>query len=293
MPCAAGVLLVVVSSRTAMKKRALGFTLIELLVVIAIIAILAAILFPVFASAKESARRVTCTSNMRQLMSAFIMYQGDNDDRFPGCLPPVPPINGGNIAWMPYDMQIMPYVRDVDIFGCPSDPNKGPVASNIPFWDNTYRPRAIKRSYGYVGTLFTVQAGGRDENTGMSSGPYSNPGSIGRMTAAIEQPAQTISYTENWLEESPDSWVGGPWGSGFIECDFYELPGRNIPPQGPGDLLPPGCAQHQQWRPGKGHRRGGNYAFADGHAKFMRWGQVRANDFYLFKLSKPLQVFSP
>ena len=276
-----------------MRGRSRGFTLIELLVVIAIIAILAAILFPVFANAKESAKRVTCTSNMRQLMSAFHMYLGDNDDRYPGCLPPVPPINGGNIAWMPYDMQIYSYVRDTDIFGCPTDPSKPPIAQNIPFWDGTFRAKAIKRSYGYVGSVFTAQANGRDENTGMSSGPYSNPGSIGRISSQIEQPAQTFAYVENWLETSNDSWVGGPWGSGFIECDSYELPGRNIPAQGPGDRLPPGCASYEQYKPGRGHRGGGNYAFADGHAKFMRWGQVRANDFWFFKLQKPSQTFTP
>lgn len=60
-----------------------GFTLIELLVVIAIIAILAAILFPVFARAKEKARQITCTSNMRQLGLAFLMYCGDWDDVYP------------------------------------------------------------------------------------------------------------------------------------------------------------------------------------------------------------------
>ncbi len=276
-----------------MNPRKSAFTLIELLVVIAIIAILAAILFPVFASAKESAKRIECLSNMKQLMTSFHMYLGENDDRYPGCLPPVPPINGGTIAWMPYDQQIYPYVRDTRIFGCPNDPSGGSVPNNIPFWDGSFRAKAIKRSYGYVGSMVTVQAGGRDENTGMSSSPYSNPGAVGRSASVIEEPAQTISFVENWLEDFPDSWVGGPWGSGFIECDFYELPGRNVPPQGPGDRLPPGCGNYEQYKPGKGHRRGGNYAFADGHAKFMRWGQLRNNDFYLFKLAKPTQVFSP
>ena len=66
-----------------MKSVKRGFTLIELLVVIAIIAILAAILFPVFAQAKEAAKRTSCLSNSNQLGKAMLMYMGDNDDKVP------------------------------------------------------------------------------------------------------------------------------------------------------------------------------------------------------------------
>ena len=66
-----------------MKRRAFGFTLIELLVVIAIIAILAAILFPVFQKVRENARRTVCLSNEKQLGLAFIQYVQDSDETFP------------------------------------------------------------------------------------------------------------------------------------------------------------------------------------------------------------------
>jgi len=69
-----------------------GFTLIELLVVIAIIAILAAILFPVFAKARERARSTTCASNLKQFGTAFMMYAGDYDERFPS--------PGGQAGWL-------------------------------------------------------------------------------------------------------------------------------------------------------------------------------------------------
>jgi prepilin-type N-terminal cleavage/methylation domain-containing protein len=123
------------------RKRAPGFTLIELLVVIAIIAILAAILFPVFAKARESARRTVCISNVRQLGTAWMMYVQDYDETFP---PSTSPLNS---QWGPstvytnkypckpcrphlktddsiiYDPTIyaLPYIKNRDIFKCPSD----------------------------------------------------------------------------------------------------------------------------------------------------------------------------
>ena len=76
------------------KRR--GFTLIELLVVIAIIAILAAILFPVFAQAREKARAATCVSNLKQIGNAMMMYVQDYDERLPGAASP------GSNDWTPY-----------------------------------------------------------------------------------------------------------------------------------------------------------------------------------------------
>src|ERR1700738_1075050 len=106
------------SKRTnTLRRSSHGFTLIELLVVIAIIAILAAILFPVFAQAREKARSISCLSNMKQLGTAVTMYTQDYDETYPiGC---------PNTWWFDlWGNTMQPYVKNVQIFRCPSDPNE-------------------------------------------------------------------------------------------------------------------------------------------------------------------------
>jgi|LSQX01.3.fsa_nt_gb prepilin-type N-terminal cleavage/methylation domain-containing protein/prepilin-type processing-associated H-X9-DG protein len=99
--------------------RRKGFTLIELLVVIAIIAILAAILFPVFARAREKARQTSCLSNLKQISLAVIMYTQDYDDRMPGraCA-----WNAATQTGYWHDL-VQPYVKNEQLFICPSSPN--------------------------------------------------------------------------------------------------------------------------------------------------------------------------
>jgi len=126
----------------AIRRRKGGFTLIELLVVIAIIAILAAILFPVFARAREAGRKASCQNNMKELGLALIMYTGDYDAMLPssylwafsgtwnatqfsyfaywrGYLPP--PANATSQSW---PMLLYSFMKNKDIIWCPSDPDK-------------------------------------------------------------------------------------------------------------------------------------------------------------------------
>src|SRR5690348_9953402 len=122
------------SRRQAIRSRN-GFTLIELLVVIAIIAILAAILFPVFAQAREKARQISCLSNFKQTNLGIQMYIQDYDETMVpsdtgGCFPLV-------IGWgfgtpdMVYPMLIQPYIKNWSIFRCPSDPNENDATLSV------------------------------------------------------------------------------------------------------------------------------------------------------------------
>jgi prepilin-type N-terminal cleavage/methylation domain-containing protein/prepilin-type processing-associated H-X9-DG protein len=106
-----------------------GFTLIELLVVIAIIAILAAILFPVFAKAREKARQASCMSNLKQLGAALTMYTEDYDGTYPrGQFWPF----DSSHTWI---MVLDPYVKNTQVFRCPSAGNDPySYGYNIAFW---------------------------------------------------------------------------------------------------------------------------------------------------------------
>jgi prepilin-type processing-associated H-X9-DG protein len=133
--------------------------LIELLVVIAIIAILAAILFPVFARAREKARQTSCLSNLKQIGLGFMMYAQDYDERLPQSAmytaPSVVLPEGYPDYWF---QQIYPYVKNAQVFGCPSEGfngiYSGGESTTSADWPNgvnyTYNLRAHRVSMGDV-----------------------------------------------------------------------------------------------------------------------------------------------
>ena len=124
-----------------MKRH--GFTLIELLVVIAIIAILAAILFPVFAKARAKAQQTTCLSNVKQLDLGCLMYASDNDDM----VAPAWDTTGGMCSQ--WASVIYPYVKNLQIYGCPA-------SNDVPVWTTAYGypgMHILNGDYGYNPSL--------------------------------------------------------------------------------------------------------------------------------------------
>src|SRR5687767_11115993 len=145
-------------------KRKTGFTLIELLVVIAIIAILAAILFPVFAQARDKARQTQCLSNARQIGNALMMYVQDYDETFFHQAPYNQRIDVGAGFWGPsYSTNVrwpfahMPYLKSHQVFACPSDRMKArqvlpaPGGGNALPFSSGYAPNANLFLFGPTG----------------------------------------------------------------------------------------------------------------------------------------------
>ncbi|HLO99460.1 MAG TPA: prepilin-type N-terminal cleavage/methylation domain-containing protein [Fimbriimonas sp.] len=140
-----------------------GFTLIELLVVIAIIAILAAILFPVFAAAKEAAKKTTCISNTKSIGLAMGLYQADHDDYFPNT-DVVGLWTGRRFRWpiMPYlalaQQRTTPGGYDASsssgLLFCPSDPTKGSFNdTSYSYVSSLYRPWSFLQTVTSLGQL--------------------------------------------------------------------------------------------------------------------------------------------
>lgn len=160
------------------NNLSLGFTLIELLVVIAIIAILAAILFPVFARARENARLTTCRSNLRQIGAALLMYENDSDETYPLWY------RGGVDAWgfaLTWDLAIQPLLKNHQVVIDPSD-------------DFSYRVKhpafgEIARSYAMTGNM-----GG-----GWNGGDYdaSLSGGFPRSSGDVRSSAETVLIVDS------------------------------------------------------------------------------------------------
>ncbi len=217
-----------------------GFTLIELLVVIAIIAILAAILFPVFAQARAKARSISCLSNVKQVGTAFHLYVQDYDETTPamwGGQGACAPTNGWAGCSWEWWFGLMPYMKSADMLLCPDRVEGGPGNYNA-----FGQSMGIKRysGYGYNWGPIGWRGGGL---MGPQLRNASNRSYIeGKSLAAIEFPAGTFSFGDTW--DTPRMTIG----ISFAGDTWRGM--RN------GDLR---------------HSSGMlNYAFVDGHAKAVK-----------------------
>jgi prepilin-type N-terminal cleavage/methylation domain-containing protein/prepilin-type processing-associated H-X9-DG protein len=232
-------------------RRSRGFTLIELLVVIAIIAVLAAILFPVFAQAREKARQTGCLSNVRQMSTAVFMYAQDYDETFPLYYQPQP--NGD--AWY-WHIQLQPYIKSWDIFRCPScRDNEGD-----PSWLGTCK---VHNPFVSKPLPWSVGPGGYGWNACYIGSGYIDiatrkPGWAGVSEAAVGLPAETVMIAEITKQSNPGGVYPPPGGLGFTK--------------GTGT----GCSlEGNKWNNfAERHNQGNNMIFFDGHVKWMKKTQV-------------------
>ncbi len=247
-------------------QRRTGFTLIELLVVIAIIAILAAILFPVFAQARDKARSTQCLSNLKQIGLAMLQYTQDYDERFPPSRFANATDGNRNTPW---SVTVFPYVKNVGVFRCPSDPTAADRAA--PSWC----PAAML-------------IGGRDRQTRsmavvawVGGGAGANPAGImapnwGVSQAEIEKPASTVMIAERFESATVCLATSVHYhGTG----DFWQ--GRLLPSVVNGlsvQIVDPAAILRGV---GGGtdfssryHQTGFNILFGDGHCKWTRWSQT-------------------
>ena len=149
-------------SRTMAPLRQIGFTLIELLVVIAIIAVLAAILFPVFARAREKARQTTCLSNQKQLALSFLMYAQDHGQRLPA-----------EADWL---VQVGNYGASGKVLNCPSTSSSGSTTTTDYIYNSRLAELVLSDIWDVTSAVLTID--GAHKATPSVAGPPSVAGHL-------------------------------------------------------------------------------------------------------------------
>ena len=244
--------------RSPIHARRSGFTLIELLVVIAIVAILAAILFPVFAQAKSAAKSVSCLSNTKQLSLAYVMYRNDNEG-----VMPLTVMSGSGPSWLNASQ---PYIKNRGIYRCPADASPKPWASSDQLYLAEYgTPEYAKyRRCSYIFNAWLM-------------GPFDFFSFTYGNESKVEAPASVIFLAES--NENPEGSTP-PYG----ELDHFSPMCWGNPDPGYVKLAGYPCTAYPPfWDAAKGetkelvlrrHNGGSNYAYMDGHSKRNVWSQV-------------------
>lgn len=235
-----------------------GFTLIELLVVIAIISILAAILFPVFARARENARRASCMSNLKQLGLGVMMYVQDYDEKYPRSLTlttetPQP----GGYTWSTgvwfWQQMLYPYTKSFEVIDCPSAPVVPFNTSNqaVPFYGN-YGVNEMLLAFG-TSPVVSMAAVQSPSSTYMMMDAGAYVVAPAYVTIGYSGHDITAPHGGYWYlpGTGPGSAVNGP----VIATTSFTTLGQ---PNMPGDYA------------GGRHFGGVNIAFADGHVKWLQ-----------------------
>lgn len=225
-----------------------GFTLIELLVVIAIIAILAAILFPVFARARENARKISCLSNLKQIGLAFTQYTQDYDEfmvraRYSPA---------ASSSWM---LRLEPYTKNRQIFRCPSASDEETFSFESGASYNTLN--AAQRAQ----PLASYSVNNYYQNYPQTVfGPNISPSSLPSMhLSGIEDPAGTIAM--------------GDGKCGLLNASTcYQIIGRTFYPNDKPPTM--GSASKTQGSFVARHMEGLNFVFVDGHAKWLKMDEA-------------------
>jgi len=272
-----------------------GFTLIELLVVIAIIAILAAILFPVFAQAREKARAISCLSNEKQMGLGVIQYLNDYDEQlmkeyygFPKYLTTYsvpttwPTPDWGHASGFYYDWRfaVQPYLKNVDIFGCPSTLAVNP-AYQYRMVDNQNLSTGPTQYYDFSPASYEVNdqiigfANGLDIGGNPTIGPYCPPGLDA--IAEVQSPADDIMAVDGrgMGDDIKPQFIGGTdnINAGYAECNVAS-------PQDEGNVTLPYCNDTTVGT-FMVHQGLVNFIFMDGHAKAMKLSHtVLPNDLW-------------